>query len=51
MKTALALAVALALALLIRALVPPFSALFTLWLSMTQAAGLAARSMASRHFT
>src|ERR1700731_3142915 len=30
--------------------VPPFSALFTLWLSMTQAVGLASRSMASRHF-
>ena len=30
---------------------PPFSALFTLWLPMTQAVGLASRSMASRHFT
>jgi len=30
---------------------PPFSALFTLWLSMTQAVGLASRSMSSRHFT
>jgi len=28
---------------------PPFSALFTLWLSMTQAVGLASRSMSSRH--
>ncbi len=30
---------------------PPFSALFTLWLSMTQAVGLASRSACSRHFT
>jgi len=30
---------------------PPFSALFTLWLSMTAAVGLAARPAASRHFT
>ena len=30
---------------------PPFSALFTLWLSMTQAVGLASRPIASRHFT
>jgi hypothetical protein len=30
---------------------PPFFAPFTLWLSMTQAVGLASRSMASRHFT
>ena len=30
---------------------PPFSALFTLWLSMMQAVGLASRSMASRHST
>lgn len=30
---------------------PPFSALFTLWLSITQAVGLASRSTCSRHFT
>ena len=30
---------------------PPFSALFTLWLSMTAAVGLASRPAASRHFT
>ena len=30
---------------------PPFSALFTLWLSMIQAVGLASRSACSRHFT
>ena len=30
---------------------PPFSALFTLWLSMTAAVGLASRPSASRHFT
>ena len=30
---------------------PPFSALFTLWLSMTAAVGLASRQTASRHFT
>ena len=30
---------------------PPFSALFTLWLSITQAVGLASRPIASRHFT
>ncbi len=30
---------------------PPFSALFTLWLSMTQAVGLASRAAFSRHFT
>ena len=30
---------------------PPFSALFTLWLSMMQALGLASREAASRHFT
>lgn len=30
---------------------PPFSALFTLWLSMTAALGLAARPAASRHVT
>jgi hypothetical protein len=29
----------------------PFSALFTLWLSMTQAVGLASRSACSRHIT
>ena len=29
----------------------PFSALFTLWLSMTQAVGLASRSACSRHLT
>jgi hypothetical protein len=29
---------------------PPFSALFTLWLSMMQAVGLACRSTSSRHF-
>jgi thioesterase domain-containing protein len=28
---------------------PPFSALFTLWLSITQAVGLASRPIASRH--
>jgi hypothetical protein len=28
---------------------PPFSALFTLWLSMMQAVGLASRSTRSRH--
>jgi hypothetical protein len=28
---------------------PPFSALFTLWLSMMQAVGLASRSTLSRH--
>ena len=28
---------------------PPFSALFTLWLSMMQAVGLASRSAFSRH--
>ena len=30
---------------------PPFSALFTLWLSITQAVGLASRPAASRHCT
>jgi len=30
---------------------PPFSALFTLWLSITAAVGLAARSSCSRHST
>ena len=30
---------------------PPFSALFTLWLSMMQAVGLASRAAFSRHFT
>jgi hypothetical protein len=30
---------------------PPFSALFTLWLSITQAVGLASRPIASRHFS
>jgi len=30
---------------------PPFSALFTLWLSMMQAVGLASRAICSRHFT
>ena len=30
---------------------PPFSALFTLWLSMTQAVGLASRPACSRHST
>ncbi len=30
---------------------PPFSALFTLWLSMMQAVGLAARLAFSRHLT
>ena len=30
---------------------PPFSAFFTLWLSMMQAVGLASRSACSRHFT
>jgi len=30
---------------------PPFSALLTLWLSMTAAVGLASRPSASRHFT
>ena len=30
---------------------PPFSAPFTLWLSMTQAAGLASRPIFSRHLT
>jgi hypothetical protein len=30
---------------------PPFSAFFTLWLSMTAAVGLASRPAASRHFT
>ena len=30
---------------------PPFSALFTLWLSITQAVRLASRSACSRHFT
>lgn len=30
---------------------PPFSAPLTLWLSMTQAVGLASRPIASRHFT
>ena len=29
---------------------PPFSALFTLWLSMMQAVGLASRAACSRHF-
>ena len=29
---------------------PPFSALLTLWLSITQAVGLASRPIASRHF-
>ena len=29
----------------------PFSALFTLWLSITQAVGLTSRSASSRHFT
>ena len=30
---------------------PPFSALFTLWLSTMQAVGLASRAACSRHFT
>jgi hypothetical protein len=30
---------------------PPFSALFTLWLSTMQGVGLASRSACSRHFT
>ncbi len=30
---------------------PPFSALFTLWLSMMTAVGLASRSSCSRHST
>ena len=30
---------------------PPFSALFTLWLSMMQALGLASRAACSRHFS
>ncbi len=30
---------------------PPFSALFTLWLSITAAVGLASLATASRHFT
>ena len=30
---------------------PPFSALFTLWLSMMQVVGLASRAACSRHFT
>ena len=30
---------------------PPFSALFTLWLSMMAAVGLASRSACSRHAT
>ena len=30
---------------------PPFSALFTLWLSMMQAVGLPSRSALSRHST
>jgi hypothetical protein len=30
---------------------PPFSALFTLWLSITAAVGLASLKTASRHFT
>jgi len=30
---------------------PPFSALFTLWLSMTQAVGLVSRAAFSRHLT
>ena len=30
---------------------PPFSALFTLWLSMIAAVGLASRSSCSRHST
>jgi len=30
---------------------PPFSALFTLWLSITAAVGLASFATASRHFT
>ena len=30
---------------------PPFSALFTVWLSTMQAVGLASRSACSRHFT
>jgi hypothetical protein len=30
---------------------PPFSALFTLWLSMMAAVGLASRSLYSRHST
>lgn len=30
---------------------PPFSALFTLWLSMMHAVGLASRAACSRHFT
>ena len=30
---------------------PPFSALFTLWLSMIAAVGLTSRATASRHFT
>ena len=29
---------------------PPFSALLTLWLSITQAVGLASRPACSRHF-
>ena len=30
---------------------PPFSALFTLWLSIMQAVGLASRPSSSRHLT
>jgi hypothetical protein len=30
---------------------PPFSALFTLWLSITAAVGLASRPICSRHLT
>ena len=30
---------------------PPFSALFTLWLSITQVDGLASRAACSRHLT
>jgi hypothetical protein len=30
---------------------PPFSALFTLWLSITHAVGLVSRPIFSRHFT
>ena len=30
---------------------PPFSALFTLWLSITAAVGLASSAICSRHFT
>ena len=34
-----------------RLLIPPFSALVTLWLSITQAFELASRPIASRHST